>query len=83
MHFTVVISRAVEGGYTANVPALPGCFTQGETLEETKQNAREAILLYVECMAEDGEPIPQDQPPHLQRMRVAIPQNAKVARVTA
>ena len=39
----------------AFVPALPGCHTQGGTLEETKGNIKEAILLYLESLAAHGE----------------------------
>lgn len=47
-----------EGGYTVTVPALPGCVTQGETLEEAIAMAKDAIRLYVESFRADGEVIP-------------------------
>lgn len=43
MTVTAVVHRAVEGGYWAEVPALPGCATQGETLDDLLGNLREAI----------------------------------------
>jgi len=43
MTFKAVIHEAEEGGFWAEVPALPGCVTQGETLEELEVNLREAI----------------------------------------
>lgn len=43
MMFKAIIHDAEEGGYWAEVPALPGCFTQGETLDELHTNLREAI----------------------------------------
>lgn len=43
MTLKAVIHEAEEGGYWAEVPALPGCVTQGETLQELKANLREAI----------------------------------------
>jgi predicted RNase H-like HicB family nuclease len=43
MVFKAVIHDAEEGGYWAEVPALPGCVTQGETLSELQRNLREAI----------------------------------------
>jgi len=43
--YTVRIQPAAEGGYWAEVPALPGCFTRGETLEEVTAYVREAIEL--------------------------------------
>jgi len=45
---TIVVERAVEGGYTACVVELLGCYTQGETLREVLVNIHEAILLYTE-----------------------------------
>lgn len=48
-----------EGGYVAFVPTLPGCHTQGDTLEETEANVKEAILLYIESLSAHGEPIPE------------------------
>lgn len=47
-----------DGGYTALVPALPGCVTQGETVDETLERAKEAIAGYIECLKEDGKDIP-------------------------
>lgn len=48
MVFKVVLTPSEEGGYTATVPALPGCVSEGETIEETMANIREAIELYLE-----------------------------------
>ncbi len=49
-----------EGGYSVSVPALPGCHTQGETLEEAIANAKEAIQVYIESLILDGEPVPEE-----------------------
>jgi predicted RNase H-like HicB family nuclease len=49
-----------EGGYTVTVPALPGCITQGETIEQCIERAREAITGYIESLKSDGEPIPEE-----------------------
>ncbi|MGH7909865.1 MAG: type II toxin-antitoxin system HicB family antitoxin [Thermodesulfobacteriota bacterium] len=43
MKVKVVVHKAEEGGYWGEVPSLPGCFTQGETLEELKRNLHEAV----------------------------------------
>jgi predicted RNase H-like HicB family nuclease len=43
MKFKAIIHAAEEGGYWAEVPALPGCVTQGETMDELELNLREAI----------------------------------------
>ena len=47
--YSVFYEQALEGGYVAFVPALPGCHTQGETLQETERNVKEAIALYLKC----------------------------------
>ncbi len=46
-----VVHRAEEGGYWAEVPALPGCFTEAETLQELRRNLRDAIELYLAAPA--------------------------------
>lgn len=47
MVLRVLVHKAEEGGYWAEVPALPGCYTQGETIEEIDARAREAIDAYL------------------------------------
>jgi predicted RNase H-like HicB family nuclease len=56
--YAVVYEKAASN-WAAYVPDLPGCVTTGPTLEETKRNIREAILLHLEAMREVGEPVPQ------------------------
>lgn len=51
--FDVVIIEDETGGYIAFVPALPGCHTQGDTLGELMDNAKEAIELYLETLTEE------------------------------
>ena len=46
---------APEGGYTVEVPTLPGCITEGDTFEEAERNARDAIQLYLASLAPDGD----------------------------
>ena len=58
--YSVFYEEATEGGYVAFVPALPGCHTQGETLEEAEQNVTEAITLYLESLMAHGEAIPEE-----------------------
>ena len=60
LSYSVFYEQAAEGGYVAFVPALPGCHTQGETLEETERNVKDAIALYIESMAAHGEAIPEE-----------------------
>jgi predicted RNase H-like HicB family nuclease len=54
MHeFDVVILEDETSGYVAFVPALPGCHTQGDTLEELMKNIKEAIELYMETLTKE------------------------------
>jgi predicted RNase H-like HicB family nuclease len=53
--YSVFYEQCAEGGYVAFVPALPGCHTQGETLEETEAAVKEAIALYLESLTAHGE----------------------------
>lgn len=46
--FNVLFHKEDEGGYSVSVPALPGCFSQGENFEEANKNIKEAIGLYLE-----------------------------------
>ncbi len=55
--YSVFYEVAPEGGYVTIVPALPGCHTQGETLEETEKNIREAIELYLESLITHQEKV--------------------------
>ena len=48
MKIKILLEEQEEGGYTAYVPALQGCISQGETIEETLKNIKEAIELYLE-----------------------------------
>jgi predicted RNase H-like HicB family nuclease len=50
-----------EGGFTVLVPALPGCITYGETLEEAIKMAKEAISLYIEELNARGEAVPDNK----------------------
>lgn len=48
MQLHIVLEPSDEGGYTVHVPSLPGCISEGDTLEEARENIREAIALYLE-----------------------------------
>lgn len=52
--YAVVIHEEPEGGYWAEVPALPGCYSQGETVDELMSNIREAVEGVLEVMKEEG-----------------------------
>jgi predicted RNase H-like HicB family nuclease len=53
MRFKVVLEESDEGGYTAYVPSLPGCISEGDTKEEALKNIHEAIELYLESVEDD------------------------------
>lgn len=53
--FTVIIEQDEDGIYVASVPELPGCHTQAKTLDELNRRIKEAIELYLEVEAEEGE----------------------------
>ena len=55
--FLIILEQG-EHNYSAYVPDLPGCIATGRTLQEVEQNMREAIVLHVQAMLEDGESIP-------------------------
>lgn len=68
----LLIPDAEEGGYTVRVPALPGLTTEGDTLEESIANARDAIALWIKSAERDGEPVPEEElPPQTITIEVA------------
>lgn len=70
--YTVIYQADPEGGYVASVPVLPGCHTQGETLEETETNIKEAIAVYLESLTEHNEAVPEEQRIFQGKVEVAI-----------
>ena len=60
--YTVVFEAAEEGGYVVTSPALPGLVTEGDTIEEARAMAAEAIRGYLESLAKDGLTAPPQTP---------------------
>jgi antitoxin HicB len=58
--YKIHLHKEIEGGFTVSVPALPGCITYGEDVDEAITMAKEAIELYIEELQERGEIIPDD-----------------------
>jgi len=56
--YTVIFENAEEGGYTVHVPTLHGLVTEGETYEEAKAMALDAINGYLDTLSEFNQPIP-------------------------
>ncbi len=60
MKYTVILEKGRESGYVAICPVLRGCVAQGKTKMETLRNIKKAISDYIECLIEDGIPVPQE-----------------------
>lgn len=73
LSFSVIYEEAPEGGYVVYAPALPGCHTQGETIEEAEKNTREAIELYLESLKAHDEEIPQERRIFQGKIEVSYP----------
>ncbi len=58
MKIRVVLEPSDDGGYTAVVPSLPGCISEGDTREEALRNVQEAIQLYLESVDDDSQAKP-------------------------
>ena len=72
LSYSVFYEESNEGGYVAFVPALPGCHTQGRTLQEAEQNVGEAITVYLESLAAHKEPIPVEGRSYQGRVTVPV-----------
>ncbi len=59
--YRILLTEESEGGYTVTVPMLPGCVTFGDTIEEAKKMAKEAIGLYIESLVAHNEEIPTEE----------------------
>lgn len=60
LEYSVIVHDAEEGGYWVEVPALPGCYSQGESVDDALANAAEAIALYMEALKDEDAHIPVD-----------------------
>jgi predicted RNase H-like HicB family nuclease len=69
--FPVVLIPQPEGGYFVQCPTLPGCYSQGESVEECLTNIREAIEMTVEDLAASGEAIPDSGPTIITEVTIA------------
>ena len=58
MNVKVILEPSEDGGFTATVPGLPGCISEGDTREDALQNIRKAIELYLEPVEDDVPPSP-------------------------
>ncbi len=70
--YTVLFQPAQEGGYTVLVPSLPGCITEGDTLEEARAMAKDAIECYLESLVKDGLEVPAESESLIGKIRVKM-----------
>ncbi len=66
MKYTVILSQGEDGWIVAEVPALPGCVSQGKTREEAIANASDAVAGYLESLRKHGEPVPAEDSVQIQ-----------------
>ena len=73
--FDIVIEKEPEDeGYSAYIPGLPGCFSNGRTVEEARRNIRDAVQQHIATLHADGEAVPQlDQMVYVERLSVGLP----------
>jgi predicted RNase H-like HicB family nuclease len=64
-----VVFEPDDGGWTASVPDLPGCFSDADTLEQAEAQIQEAIRLWIETAKASGFPVP---PPQAESKRIAV-----------
>ena len=76
MNFAVIIHTAEEGGYWVEVPALEGCYGQGETVEEALEDIRGAIESHLIALVDDGQAIPVEDRLLIASVSVETPANA-------
>ena len=60
MKYTAILEAGRESGFVAYCPSLRGCVAQGRTSREALKNLKEAAADYIECLVEDGIPVPQE-----------------------
>lgn len=72
MDYTILIHQAEEGGFWSDVHALPGCYSQGETIDETLQNTKEAIEAHLIALKEEYEKAPVEESLFIGKVRVEV-----------
>lgn len=72
MEYTVILHSTGEGGYWVEVPSLPGCYSQGDTVEQALVNVREAIETHLVALKEDSQEIPQEENLMIGKVKVTV-----------
>jgi antitoxin HicB len=71
-NYTVVYEQLSEGGYNVIVPAIPEICTYGETLDEARAMAKDAVQCFIESAIKAGEAIPQDVKPTVEELAITL-----------
>jgi predicted RNase H-like HicB family nuclease len=73
--FSIVIEKEEDDeGYLAHSPTLPGCFSNGKTIEDARRNIREAIQQHIASLLAHGQPVPQNEKlVQVEELTVGIP----------
>ncbi len=72
LNYTAVFEPQPEGGFTVSVPALPGCISEGDTLEEAREMIADAIKGYCESLLKDNLPFPKDHLPKIRKEKIKV-----------
>jgi predicted RNase H-like HicB family nuclease len=72
VEYTILVHEAEEGGFWSEVPALSGCYSQGETIDETLRNTKEAIESYLMALREDMVAAPVEESLFIGKVRVEV-----------
>ena len=70
--YSVVIEPGEDGWFVVTVPGLPGCITQGKTIDEAIKNAKEAIEAYLESLQKNNQPIPEPDIVNIKKVAVTV-----------
>jgi predicted RNase H-like HicB family nuclease len=72
MDYTILIHQAEEGGFWSEVPALPGCYSQGENIDETLRNSKEAIEVHLQALKDDMIAAPVEESLFIGKVQVEV-----------
>jgi len=72
VEYTILVHEAEDGGFWSEVPALSGCYSQGETIDEALRNTKEAIESYLMALKEDMVTAPIEESLFIGKVRVEV-----------
>ena len=78
MRFVVLLTPDEDGGYVAECPAIPGCISEGDTLEQALENIRDAITACLETMVKHGWEMPKETDVIVATVEVPLPEKVAV-----